>query len=184
MPQNNVLVSEDGTPMITDFGNAILEQGTMQFTETVKQNGFTPRWTAPEILDEREVRQSKEADVYALGMTVLEVITGRVPYSHINNTVTLIKAVAIKHEIPKRPEDIPSDSKHGDALWSLLQRCWKYKIESRPKADQVAETMKGITRSGLVPGNAAPGTLPKSNILKSGVDTLLAGIRSASKSRK
>ncbi|KAG8745040.1 hypothetical protein FRC10_009014 [Ceratobasidium sp. 414] len=65
---NNVLVSNDGVPMITDFGNAVLQQGTLQFTETVKQGGFTPRWAAPEILDEREVKQSKEADVYALGM--------------------------------------------------------------------------------------------------------------------
>ncbi|KAG8742884.1 hypothetical protein FRC10_000804 [Ceratobasidium sp. 414] len=83
LPKNNVLVSNEGVPMITDFGNAILQQGTLQFTETAKQSGFAPRWTAPEILDEREVRQSKESDVYALGM---EIITGKVPYSHINNS--------------------------------------------------------------------------------------------------
>ncbi|KAG8698679.1 hypothetical protein FRC08_005768, partial [Ceratobasidium sp. 394] len=102
---NNVLVSRKGIPMITDFGNAILHQGTLQFTETAKQSGFAPRWTAPEILDEREVKQSEEADVYALGMTILvlsisrmpdwiqssykdsqEIITGKVPYSHINNS--------------------------------------------------------------------------------------------------
>ncbi|KAG8713223.1 hypothetical protein FRC09_018964 [Ceratobasidium sp. 395] len=42
---DNVLVSKEGVPMITDFGNAVLEQGSMQFTETTKQSGFTPRWT-------------------------------------------------------------------------------------------------------------------------------------------
>ncbi|KAG9081613.1 hypothetical protein FRC07_014469, partial [Ceratobasidium sp. 392] len=130
---NNVLVSEEGVPMITDFGNAVLEQGTMQFTETIKQGAFTPRWTAPEILDDREVKQSKEADVYALGM-----------------------AVAIKNEIPKRPEEhIPLNSQRGEVLWSLLKSCWEFEPEKRPDAGSVAEIMKGVTREGLIPTQAA-----------------------------
>ncbi|KAG9125982.1 hypothetical protein FRC07_005362 [Ceratobasidium sp. 392] len=130
---NNVLVSEEGAPVITDFGNAVLERGTMQFTETMKLSGFTPRWTAPEILDEREVKQSKEADVYALGM-----------------------AVAIKNEIPKRPEEhIPLHSQRGEVLWSLLKSCWEFEPEKRPDAGSVTEIMKGVTREGLMPTPAA-----------------------------
>ncbi|KAG8791731.1 hypothetical protein FRC12_008263 [Ceratobasidium sp. 428] len=153
---NNVLVSEQGVPVITDFGNAILEQGTMQFTETMKQNGFTPRWTAPEILDD-QVRQSKEADVWALGMTVLEIITGKLPYYYIRSVVALIKAVAINNETPKRPEEcIPSNSQHGDALWLLLLSCWEQEQGKRPEAERVVEIMKGVTRDGLVPVQATP----------------------------
>ncbi|KAG8736323.1 hypothetical protein FRC10_009464 [Ceratobasidium sp. 414] len=187
---NNVLVSNEGVPMITDFGNAVLQQGTLQFTETVKQSGFTPRWTAPEIMDEREVKQSEEADVYALGMAdntgiiylsyttriqvphvgSQEVITGKLPYFYINNMIALMRAIGIKNETPKRPEEsIPSNSQHGDALWSLLQSCWEFEPEKRPDAAEVVEIvrprpstaapkanicesqMKGITREGLVP---------------------------------
>ncbi|KAG8734000.1 hypothetical protein FRC10_012008 [Ceratobasidium sp. 414] len=174
---NNVLVSGEGIPMITDFGNAVLQQGTLQFTETIKQSGFTPRWTAPELLDEREVKQGKEADVYALGM---EIITGKVPYSYMNNSktyfslsgphtdldmlsgrlaatvVAIIKAIAIKKEVPKRPESIPPDSQYGDTLWSLLQNCWEFEPEQRPSAAEVANIMKGITREGLVPAPTEP----------------------------
>ncbi|KAG8783794.1 hypothetical protein FRC12_019361 [Ceratobasidium sp. 428] len=57
--------------MITDFGNAVLQQGTLQFTETRKALQFTPRWTAPELLMNEKITLSEEADVYALGMTVL-----------------------------------------------------------------------------------------------------------------
>ncbi|KAG8735973.1 hypothetical protein FRC10_009948, partial [Ceratobasidium sp. 414] len=172
---NNVLVSNKGVPVITDFGNAVLQQGTLQFTETVKQSGFTPRWTAPEILDEREVKQSKEADVYALGMTILvlfalhipltpkshvnsqEIITGKLPYFYINNVIALMRAVGIKNETPKRPEEsIPSNSQHGDVLWSLLQSCWEFEPEQRPSAAKVVAIMKGITREGLVPAPTEP----------------------------
>ncbi|KAG8790758.1 hypothetical protein FRC12_011120 [Ceratobasidium sp. 428] len=156
---NNVLVSEQGVPVITDFGNAVLEHGTMQFTETTKQNGFTPRWTAPEILEEK-VKESREADVWALGMTILdlaqEIITGKLPYYYIRNVIALMRAVAIKNEIPKRPEEtIPSNSLHGDALWLLLMSCWEQEPDKRPEAGKVAEIMKGVTRKGLVPQQAA-----------------------------
>ncbi|KAG8782371.1 hypothetical protein FRC12_020904 [Ceratobasidium sp. 428] len=178
---NNVLVSDQGVPVITDFGNAVLEQGTMQFTETVKQGGFTPRWTAPEILEDK-VKQSREADVYALGMTILvsEITTGKVPYYYIRNVVALIKAVAIKNETPKRPEEsIPSNSLHGDALWLLLMSCWEQEPDKRPEADEVMEIvslradkfsskadidelqMKGVTRDGLMPPQAATEAEPE-----------------------
>ncbi|KAG8768489.1 hypothetical protein FRC12_005522 [Ceratobasidium sp. 428] len=62
-----VLVSEQNVLKITGFGNAILEQDTIQFIETAEQDGFTLRWTAPEILD-GTTSQSRESDVYALGM--------------------------------------------------------------------------------------------------------------------
>ncbi|KAG8722983.1 hypothetical protein FRC09_005273 [Ceratobasidium sp. 395] len=176
---NNVLVSEQGVPVITDFGNAVLEQGTMQFTETMKQSGFTPRWTAPEILDDL-VKQSKEADVWALGMTVLvwiylrtvfvktsertlqEIMTGKLPYYYIRSIVALIRTVAIKNEAPKRPEEsIPSNSLQGDALWLLLMSCWEQEPNKRPEAEQVAKTMKDVTRDGLMPIQTAPEQEPE-----------------------
>ncbi|KAG9088919.1 hypothetical protein FRC06_001777, partial [Ceratobasidium sp. 370] len=71
--------------------------------------------------------------------------------------VALIKAIAIKNEIPKRPEGhIPSNSQYGDTLWSLLQSCWEFEPEKRPSASTVAEIMKGVTREGLLPVQAEP----------------------------
>ncbi|KAG8782370.1 hypothetical protein FRC12_020903 [Ceratobasidium sp. 428] len=163
---NNVLVSERGVPIITDFGNAILEQGTMQFTETMKQSGFTPRWAAPEILDD-QVRQSKEADVYALGITILEIITGKVPYHYIRSVVALIKVIAIQNETPERPEEsIPSNSSHGDTLWRLLMSCWEREPEKRPEAEEVVEIMKGVTLNGLMPPHVEPEAEPEVDSLR------------------
>ncbi|KAG9088934.1 hypothetical protein FS749_001742 [Ceratobasidium sp. UAMH 11750] len=146
----NILVSNDQTPMITDFGNAVLQQGTLMFTETINAPTFTPRWTAPELMDDG-VRQSREADVYALGMTILELITGKVPYYYKSSIAALVKTMLVDKAIPKRPEEsIPSNSEHGDVLWSLLQRCWDHEPENRPSATEVAKIMNGITREGLM----------------------------------
>ncbi|KAG8791761.1 hypothetical protein FRC12_008182 [Ceratobasidium sp. 428] len=137
----NVLVSEKGVPMITDFGNAVLQRGNLQFTETRKAAQFTPRWTAsyfaPELLVSETVTLSKEGDVYALGM---EIITGTVPYSDWTNEMSLIFAIGARNETPKRPEaHILKGSAHGDKLWSLLIKCWSSKPKRRPKSSEVAQ---------------------------------------------
>ncbi|KAG8718564.1 hypothetical protein FRC08_004980 [Ceratobasidium sp. 394] len=123
------------------------------FTETKHAPQFTPRWTAPELMEEDGISQSQEADVYALGMTILEIITGKVPYYYINNVLAMIRTIAFKKELPRRPEDnIPSNSRHGDVLWSLLEGCWEFEPKKRPGATGVANIMSGITREGLMPG--------------------------------
>ncbi|KAG8710660.1 hypothetical protein FRC08_016878 [Ceratobasidium sp. 394] len=138
----NILVSNDQMPMITDFGNAVLQQGTLMFTETTNAPQFTPRWTAPELMDDG-VRQSREADVYALGMTILEIMTGKVPYYYKSSVVALFRTILFDKEIPKRPEEnIPSTNQHGDVLWSLLQGCWEYEPEKRPSATEVAKIVR------------------------------------------
>jgi hypothetical protein len=43
--QANVLVSEDGTPVIIDFGNSVLYNQSMQFTPTSLKSTISPRWT-------------------------------------------------------------------------------------------------------------------------------------------
>ncbi|KAG8706986.1 putative actin patch assembly and actin polymerization protein [Ceratobasidium sp. 394] len=54
-------------------------------------------------------------------------------------------------EPPTRPEaHIPSDSRNGDALWSLLKRCWANEPRERPKASDVAKIMHGFARSSII----------------------------------
>ncbi|KAG8724938.1 hypothetical protein FRC09_011829 [Ceratobasidium sp. 395] len=63
----NVLVSKEGTAIITDFGSTIFEETSLKFTESTKNQHFTTlRWAAAEILDGGKL--SSEADIYALGM--------------------------------------------------------------------------------------------------------------------
>ncbi|KAG9081442.1 hypothetical protein FS749_007650 [Ceratobasidium sp. UAMH 11750] len=66
----NVLISEGGYTQLTDFGSSIFKSSTMVFTGESFKPSFSLRWAAPELLDET-VKSSKEADIYALGMTIL-----------------------------------------------------------------------------------------------------------------
>ncbi|QRV73432.1 Serine/threonine-protein kinase [Ceratobasidium sp. AG-Ba] len=141
----NILVSDTGVPMITDFGNAVLEYGTIQFTKTSQLPGFTVRWTAPEILISEDFAQSEKADVYALGMTILEVMSGKVPFANQKHEIRLIAAIVTKNLTPDRPEEaIPVGNERSDRLWKLLGQCWSSEPAERPSADEVAEMMVKI----------------------------------------
>ncbi|KAF8599206.1 kinase-like protein [Ceratobasidium sp. AG-I] len=144
----NVLISADEAPVLTDFGNAVLQGSTLQFTATTSKPSLSPRWTAPELM-EGPGMYSFAADVYALGMTILEVITGEPPYSNKSDHGVYF-AVAIKKESPMRPEVlISSASEDGNKLWMLLTTSWAYKPEDRPSADYMRDVVKTITQEGL-----------------------------------
>ncbi|CAE6383425.1 unnamed protein product [Rhizoctonia solani] len=76
---DNIVVSKDGTVKITDFGCATMKREfPVAFTATDSLH-YSVRWAAPELfLDNGSA--NFETDVYALGMTILEAITGSVPH--------------------------------------------------------------------------------------------------------
>ncbi|KAF8603022.1 kinase-like protein [Ceratobasidium sp. AG-I] len=143
MKAYNVLISDDGTAKIADFGSTILKEYTLQFTDTTTSSGVSMRWAAPELLEGKTLR-SFEADVYALGMTLLEIVTGLVPF-HDKSDPAVMYAVGVKRTHPSRPDSIPAETQRGDALWSLLLHCWNYEPEARPRAGEVLNAMKSIT---------------------------------------
>ncbi|KAG9073667.1 hypothetical protein FRC06_011220, partial [Ceratobasidium sp. 370] len=134
---SNVLISHNGTAKLADFGNARLQNSTLVYTGPHTASAISTRWTAPELLTDGG-EYTKTADIYALGMTVLEVLTGDVPFADLKHDPAVITRVVVQSRMPERPErSIPSLSKHGDDLWALLLQCWSYDPQARPSATHV-----------------------------------------------
>ncbi|KAG9116812.1 hypothetical protein FRC07_007440 [Ceratobasidium sp. 392] len=135
----NVLVDQNGVARLSDFDHSILSNCTLLFTETTNVGGGTLRWMAPELLlsceedDATLTRRSKQTDVYALGMTMLEIVTGRVPYAEYKVDRTIIRALD-KMQFPNRPKEVSSEW-----MWSLFEACWDHDPEARPPASWVCD---------------------------------------------
>ncbi|KAG9097844.1 hypothetical protein FRC07_010726 [Ceratobasidium sp. 392] len=85
-----------------------------------------------------------EADVWALGMTILESITGTAPYDNLARDVAVVLRI-VSRGLPLRPNKyIPPDNVIGDQIWSLLLSCWASEPSERPTATYVRDCLKDI----------------------------------------
>ncbi|KAH7333840.1 kinase-like domain-containing protein [Rhizoctonia solani] len=145
---DNILVSDNGVVQVTDFGVSIVAQLKIEFTYTAKGRG-TERWQAPEIL--RGITDStKEGDVYAMGMTMVEIYTHQRPYDSIEMGHDTKCAIISGTLRPGRPWRLGLKNR-GNAVWSLVQQCWEGSPESRPTSTEVYEQLQRM-------GNPVEGT--------------------------
>jgi WD40 repeat protein len=106
----NVLLAVDGTPRIADFGLAKLLVGGHQVTQTGAVLG-TPSYMAPEQADGRNKEVGALADVYALGVILYELLTGRPPFKADTQLETLrqvvhCEPVGVRRLQPAVPRDL------------------------------------------------------------------------------
>ncbi|CAE7082735.1 unnamed protein product [Rhizoctonia solani] len=138
----NTLVSEDGIVKLTDFGLTIVQDPDVYISITEKGGG-TERWMAPELLLEDTAVRSEKADVYALGMTFLEIFTGLAPFSYIRRNCAVV-AMVTRGEKHKCPEDLSLYTRQSDRVWEILQQCWEWNPGERPAAQQIKEAFYEI----------------------------------------
>lgn len=76
----NILVADSGAPKVADFGLARLAGSELSLTATGTRQG-TPHYMAPEQVDSRRGDVTPQADVYALGAILYEILSGHPPFS-------------------------------------------------------------------------------------------------------
>ncbi|KAG2147392.1 kinase-like protein, partial [Suillus bovinus] len=122
---SNVLIMENGTACLSDFGlSGVISEfvGSSTFSSTISGN---IRWGAPELFDLPENQDdsfnlpSKEADIYSFGSVMLQVLSGKVPYYYIKQQ-TQIVVMVVGGKKPRRPEEPKIAEEH----WSMIERCW------------------------------------------------------------
>ncbi|CUA75507.1 Vegetative incompatibility protein HET-E-1 [Podospora anserina] [Rhizoctonia solani] len=137
----NVLVSSDGTAKLSDFDFSIMsEVGGLVFSETSNSRLGSLRWAAPELLLAEVPKRTTQCDVYALGMTFLEIFTGQVPFPECKQDFTILMNVQ-RGTLPSRPLEQLKNDERGDMMWRLLLECWNKEPSERPSSGQVVDTL-------------------------------------------
>jgi serine/threonine protein kinase len=99
----NVLLPREDWPLLADFGLVKLQQARRALTQPGMTLG-TPAYTSPEQAVGEAV--DHRADIYALGVVLFEMVTGRLPFESDKPFEVLLMHM---NEPPPRPRDLVTD---------------------------------------------------------------------------
>lgn len=108
---------------------------------------------SPELLDPdqfgiKDGRPTKESDSYALGMVILEVLSGRSPFKQFRDVIVM--RLVLEGKRPERP-DGPEGGWFTDDLWQLLNLCWESRREIRPSIESILELLEQVSKTWKPP---------------------------------
>ncbi|CAA0827859.1 Mitogen-activated protein kinase kinase kinase 1 [Striga hermonthica] len=121
----NILVDTNGLVKLADFG---LAKATK--LNDVKSCKGTALWMAPEVV--RSLGYGLPADIWSLGCSVLEMLTRRFPYSHLECQMAALFRIG-RGERPEIPDSLSNDAR------DFILRCLQVDPNSRPTAAQLLD---------------------------------------------
>jgi serine/threonine-protein kinase len=137
----NVILSMDGAAKITDFGLAKIAQSSVH-TQVGSLLG-SPAYMSPEQTQGKVA--NAYSDIYALGVTLYKMLSGRLPFTGDFESVIVQKLTANPNPLSALNEEIPGQLKR--LVFQMLEK----KSDKRPESmDEVAEVLKTVSSKLVV----------------------------------
>ena len=83
----NILVDHEGVVKLADFGASKRIEHLVTLNSGFKSLKGTPYWMAPEVI--KQTGHGRQADIWSVGCTVIEMATGKPPWSEVANNLTV-----------------------------------------------------------------------------------------------
>ncbi|KAG9048434.1 hypothetical protein FS837_012882 [Tulasnella sp. UAMH 9824] len=147
----NILINDDEEAELCDFGYAkVLGEGPTGYTTSPNPGGTYP-YMSPEVLHGNEWEElTTAADVFAMGSTILYVLSGKLAWYYIKSKAGLIGAVSCGIPAARDRYDLVGSPEAVNGLWELLERCWNVKPSDRPSSQEVLDELRAIEAMGGV----------------------------------
>ncbi|KAJ3563072.1 hypothetical protein NP233_g9178 [Leucocoprinus birnbaumii] len=152
----NVLISNVGRGVITDFGSTRITAASATVTAT--RVPITLQFAAPEVVSGHS--PTKEHDIWSFGCLTYETISRLRPYYQYYKDVQ-IQAAILRKERPRRPEinepmddNLWDDSDEidfdeiDDQAWNLITRCCAPEPWNRPQPSQIKDIIFSMDNWG------------------------------------
>ena len=147
---DNLFVTTDGKVKVGDFGTS-KELRTLHISNSV---AGTPHYMAPEVVTNQG--HGVEADVWSLGCCVIQMLTGKPPYSSFDNQYAIMFQVSkgdIEAQIPKAG-NVPAEAV------DFIRQCCRMRPADRPTTAQLLRHPWILSVAGAATSPSSPATLP------------------------
>lgn len=126
----NILVDNKGCIKLADFGASkqVVELATVTGAKSMKG---TPYWMAPEVI--RQTGHGLSADIWSVGCTVIEMATGKPPWSQQFQEVAALFHIGTTKSHPPIPDHLSTEGK------DFLLKCLKKEPNLRPTATELLQ---------------------------------------------
>src|SRR3990172_3715242 len=143
----NVLIAEDGTPKLTDFGMARLVRESRQLTGSGARIG-TPYYMSPEAWEGKPL--DAQADIWSLGVVLFEMLSGQVPF--VGDTLVAVMNKVLTAPLPDLKQLRP------DAPPGLAEITQRMLVRDKAGRYQTMREVGADLERGqpLIPSRAAP----------------------------
>ncbi|KAG1848055.1 kinase-like domain-containing protein [Suillus subalutaceus] len=157
----NILIDEGGQAKLIDFGLSTVVLpllGQLHLAATSIHAGAIP-YAAPELLtsDIGDLPLEKtKTDIYSFGCVMLQILSGRRPWSEITQNLELrVYGLICQGHSPQRPTGHPAIM---DSDWDIIQKCLQFKFQLRPSADEVFDLVmrRVLSSDSSSPPNGPP----------------------------
>ncbi|KAH9022694.1 hypothetical protein EDB85DRAFT_2293167 [Lactarius pseudohatsudake] len=123
----NILTTKTGNVKLSDSG---VSPNLRAIEREIKDVTGTPNWMALEVIELKGA--SPKSDIWSLGCTDIELLTGRPPYGDIGNAMTVMFRI-VEDESPPTPERFFSP------LVAFLKECFHEGSSMQQSAEQLFE---------------------------------------------
>ncbi|XP_011090761.1 mitogen-activated protein kinase kinase kinase NPK1 [Sesamum indicum] len=124
----NILVDNKGCIKLADFGASKKVEALATITGAKSMKG-TPYWMAPEVIVQSG--HSYSADIWSVGCTVIEMATGKAPWSQQYQEVAALFYVGTTKSHPPIPDHLSVEAK------DFLLKCLQKEPDLRPTASEL-----------------------------------------------
>ena len=134
----NILVDDDGTVLLGDFGVGVFvgdtDKSSGSSSSEGKRKSFvgTPCWMAPEVIERKHY--GTKADIWSFGITALELAQGRAPNSKLNPVKVLMRTM---QDEPPQLDRTGGAHKYSKLMDDFVRQCLQKDPDRRPTADKL-----------------------------------------------
>ncbi|KAL6068492.1 Tyrosine-protein kinase abl1 [Balamuthia mandrillaris] len=137
LASRNLLLTEEYSIKISDFGLSRLKRDTESEEQTTKSEVGPLKWMAPESISQQTY--SHKSDVWSYGVVLWELTNfGEEPYPELS-LVQAALAVVDEKMTPTIPSDIPS------VLQEIMRACWQYDPKDRPTMEEIVSMLSNAS---------------------------------------